>query len=80
MAKAKHSTKPRTDSEKPITAEERTLLTMYRELARWDRNFFFLILQSLVWGPYTPMTDKMSWDEIRRNSELSQSRKAVNHG
>jgi hypothetical protein len=62
------------------THEEQMLVQMYRELARWDRNFYFLILQSLAWGRYTSKTDKMSWGEIRRQSELHGGRKAVQHG
>lgn len=79
MARKSIAAKQHTDGEEPITAEERTLLQMYRILARWDRNFYFLILQSLAWGRCTPETDKMSWDEIRRTSELPQGRKAVHH-
>jgi hypothetical protein len=78
MSKAKVVKQP--SGSAPITAEEKTLVSMYRDLSRWDKNFYFLILQSLAWGKCTSKTDKMSWDEIRRCSELPQSRKAVAHG
>jgi hypothetical protein len=58
-----------------ITKEEKTLLMMYRYVSRWERNFFFLILQSLAWGSLTPETDKFSWDQIRRHSSLPRRRK-----
>jgi len=63
----------------PVTKEEKTLLMMYRYISRWERNWFFLILQSLAWGQLTPETDKYSWDEIRRHTDLPKSRKAVQH-
>jgi hypothetical protein len=65
------------DSDKPITAEERALLRNYRQLARWDRTFLFMILQSLANGRYTPESDKDSWDEIRAGSDLPKSRRAA---
>jgi hypothetical protein len=77
MAKAKVAKQP--SGSAPITAEEKTLLSMYRDLSRWDRNFYFLILQSLAWGHLTEKTDRYSWDQVRRCSELPQSRKAVRH-
>jgi hypothetical protein len=64
----------------PITKEEKTLLSMYRYISRWERNFFFMILQSLAWGKLTPESDKMTRDRISRNTGLPKSRKAVNHG
>lgn len=63
----------------PITKEEKTLLSMYRYISRWERNFFYLILQSLAWGKLLPETDKMSWDEIHRHTDLPRRRKAVRH-
>ena len=62
-------------SEMRITAEERTLLSMYRELARWDRTFYFLILQSLAWGKLTELTNRKSFDEIVRLSDLPRRHK-----
>lgn len=60
--------------------EEKVVLQMYRKLARWDRNCFFMILQSVAWGAWTSKTDHYSWDQIRQRSELPKSRKAVGHG
>ena len=80
MARKSIAAKQQTGSDKTITKEEQILLKMYRQLARWDRNLFFLILQSLVWGRLLPMTNKMSWDEISRNSGLPKGREAVRHG
>ena len=65
---------------KKITPEEQTLLDMYRKISRWERNYFFMILQSVAYGPLTPKTDKYSWNQIRRISDLPQSGKAVRHG
>lgn len=65
------------DSDKPITKEERTLLQSYRELARWDQTFVFLILQSLAWGKHSDTTDKYSWDKICSISNLPRRRKAA---
>lgn len=56
-----------------ITTEERTLVTMYRALARWDRTFYFLILQSLAWGKLTGLTDKKSFHEIVKGSDLPKA-------
>jgi hypothetical protein len=63
----------------PMTKEEKTLITMYRNISRWERNWFFLILQSLAWGKLLPKTDKMSWEEILSNTGLPKSRKEAHH-
>ena len=57
-----------------VTAEERALLEMYRDLSHWDRSFYFLILISLAWGPYTDKADKMSFGQIIQSSELPKLR------
>lgn len=62
-------------SEMRITAEERALLSNYRELARWDRTFYFLILQSLACGKWTEQTNGYSFDEIVRLSDLPRRHK-----
>lgn len=72
--------KQHTDDDKPITKEERTLLQMYRRLARWDRNCIFMVIDSLSSGVKTPETDKYSWDQISAGLGLSEARKAVLHG
>ena len=63
-----------------ITSEEQALLHNYRQLARWDRTFLFMVLQSMSQGHHTEKTDRYSWAKMRAISDLPQSRKAVRHG
>jgi len=77
MAQKSIAAKQHIGSETPITAEEKILLRMYRDISRWDRNCCFLILQSLAWGSLTPKTDKYSWAQISRITGLSNSRNAA---
>ena len=61
--------------------EEEALLVTYRDLARWEKNAFFLLLQSVAWGPLeSKETDSMSWDAMRRTLGLPKVGKQVSHG
>jgi len=63
---------------KPVpTREERQLLTMYRQMSRWEKNAFFLITQSAAWGGLTEQSDSYSWKKMRRTLGL---RKESRHG
>jgi len=65
----------------PITKEEKTLLMMYRYVSRWERNWFFMLMQSLAWGKLVPESaDKMTWEQVSSNTGLQKARKAVRHG
>ena len=65
------------DSDTPITAEERALLCNYRELARRDRTFLFMILQAMARGRHTGKTDRYSLKKILAISDMPRSRKAA---
>ena len=65
----------------PITKEEKTLLMMYRYVSRWERNWFFMLMQSLAWGKLVPESaDKMTWEQVSSNTGLPRGKKAVRHG
>ena len=73
----------------PITAEERTVLSMYRDISRWEKNGLYLLLQSLAWGNLNhDKTDSLAWDEMREHlalpaigaAETGQPEQATNNG
>ena len=65
----------------PIKKEEQVLLMMYRQLSRWERNWFFMIIQSLVWGRLVPKAaGEMTWEQVSSRTGLPKARKAVCHG
>lgn len=53
-----------------ITAEEKQLLDLYRKVSRWEKNSFFVMLQSVALGRLTDQTDRWSWDRLSRTMGL----------
>lgn len=61
--------------EGPLSAEEKTIVGMYRGIrSRWEKNALFLLMQSLAWGGLKPKTtDHLSWKKLRKSVGLPSS-------
>jgi hypothetical protein len=57
------------------SGEQQTVLSMYSNLSRWEKNAVFLLLQSLGHGALSEETDGYSWPQIAQLLDLSKEDK-----